>query len=391
MRALVPVSVRTQATSGTRSATSSTVMRGPLPVYIDDPVARLRFVRTAMDGLKESKQAVGAATLARGQQPRAADRARAGLAAELLHPAVQPDRDQHPRPADAAVRARAPADGSVPGRVPARGPRAGDRDHVLQRRHRLRAARRLRRAARHRPDRRRESTPRCAELLARRAQRAAAGARRSGRSRKLSNGGAPASRRRRPPPAAAAPTAQARRRGRRRSCPTRRPRRADPRPTCAPSASAAHDPRASAATAEQQAGHDGRRRSDQTRRDRLPARADRGPAEDRPHRAEVAVRRPRPRGARRPGGRAPSVLGQASGEHEIRAIDLDRELTRRPAAGRERPPAAAAGALRRGGESRRPRGRRRHVAGLTLGTLARHPVAHCTCQPASPRAGECSP
>jgi len=40
------------------------VMRGPLPVYIKDPVARLRFVRQAMDGLKESKQAVGAATLA---------------------------------------------------------------------------------------------------------------------------------------------------------------------------------------------------------------------------------------------------------------------------------------------------------------------------------------
>jgi hypothetical protein len=41
-----------------------TVMRGPLPVYIEDPVARLRFVREAMDGLKESKQAEGAATLA---------------------------------------------------------------------------------------------------------------------------------------------------------------------------------------------------------------------------------------------------------------------------------------------------------------------------------------
>jgi hypothetical protein len=38
-------------------------MRGPLPVYIKDPVARLRFVKKAMDGLKESKQAVGAATL----------------------------------------------------------------------------------------------------------------------------------------------------------------------------------------------------------------------------------------------------------------------------------------------------------------------------------------
>ena len=39
-------------------------MRGPLPVYIADPVARLRTVSQAMDGLKESKQAVGAEVLA---------------------------------------------------------------------------------------------------------------------------------------------------------------------------------------------------------------------------------------------------------------------------------------------------------------------------------------
>ena len=39
-------------------------MRGPLPVYIKDPVARLRFVKQEMDGLKESKQAVGAEVLA---------------------------------------------------------------------------------------------------------------------------------------------------------------------------------------------------------------------------------------------------------------------------------------------------------------------------------------
>jgi WS/DGAT/MGAT family acyltransferase len=63
MRALVPVSVRTEAQRNTLG-NQITVMRGPLPVYIDDPVARLRFVRRAMDGLKESKQAVGAATLA---------------------------------------------------------------------------------------------------------------------------------------------------------------------------------------------------------------------------------------------------------------------------------------------------------------------------------------
>jgi diacylglycerol O-acyltransferase / wax synthase len=63
MRALVPVSVRSKDERGTLG-NRLTVMRGPLPVYIKDPVARLRFVRKAMDGLKESKQAVGAATLA---------------------------------------------------------------------------------------------------------------------------------------------------------------------------------------------------------------------------------------------------------------------------------------------------------------------------------------
>jgi diacylglycerol O-acyltransferase / wax synthase len=63
MRALVPVSVRNKDDRHTLG-NKLTVMRGPLPVYIEDPVARLRFVRVAMDGLKESKQAVGAATLA---------------------------------------------------------------------------------------------------------------------------------------------------------------------------------------------------------------------------------------------------------------------------------------------------------------------------------------
>ena len=40
------------------------VFRAPLPVYAEDPVQRLRFVSSAMDGLKESKQAVGAEVLA---------------------------------------------------------------------------------------------------------------------------------------------------------------------------------------------------------------------------------------------------------------------------------------------------------------------------------------
>ncbi len=62
MRALVPVSVRNDSHRGTLG-NKLTVMRGPLPIYIHDAVPRLGFVRRAMDGLKESKQAVGAATL----------------------------------------------------------------------------------------------------------------------------------------------------------------------------------------------------------------------------------------------------------------------------------------------------------------------------------------
>jgi diacylglycerol O-acyltransferase len=62
LRGLVPVSTRTKDQRN-QFGNRLTVMRGPLPVYIEDPVARLRVVRRAMDGLKESKQAVGAEVL----------------------------------------------------------------------------------------------------------------------------------------------------------------------------------------------------------------------------------------------------------------------------------------------------------------------------------------
>jgi diacylglycerol O-acyltransferase len=62
LRGLVPVSTRTRDQRN-EMGNRLTVMRGPLPVYIEDPVARLRVVRRAMDGLKESKQAVGAEVL----------------------------------------------------------------------------------------------------------------------------------------------------------------------------------------------------------------------------------------------------------------------------------------------------------------------------------------
>jgi WS/DGAT/MGAT family acyltransferase len=64
LRALVPVSIRTadeRGDLGNRIA----AMRGPLPVYVEDPVRRLRVVSEQMEGLKRSKQALGAEVIAR--------------------------------------------------------------------------------------------------------------------------------------------------------------------------------------------------------------------------------------------------------------------------------------------------------------------------------------
>jgi diacylglycerol O-acyltransferase / wax synthase len=64
LRALVPVSIRTEGEQG-HLGNRIVAMRGPLPVYIEDPVKRLEVVRRAMDGLKESKQALGAEVISR--------------------------------------------------------------------------------------------------------------------------------------------------------------------------------------------------------------------------------------------------------------------------------------------------------------------------------------
>lgn len=66
LRALVPVSVRS-ADEHHQLGNRIVVMRGPLPVYIADPLERLRFLKAAMDGLKESKQALGAEVIAGAQ------------------------------------------------------------------------------------------------------------------------------------------------------------------------------------------------------------------------------------------------------------------------------------------------------------------------------------
>ncbi len=64
LRALVPVSIRTADERG-NLGNKIAVMRGPLPVYVEDPVRRLRVVTEQMEGLKRSKQALGAEVISR--------------------------------------------------------------------------------------------------------------------------------------------------------------------------------------------------------------------------------------------------------------------------------------------------------------------------------------
>lgn len=62
LKAMVPVSVRAEPERGALGNHVAAMM-APLPVYEEDPAQRLRIIRAAMAGLKESKQAVGAQVL----------------------------------------------------------------------------------------------------------------------------------------------------------------------------------------------------------------------------------------------------------------------------------------------------------------------------------------
>jgi diacylglycerol O-acyltransferase len=64
LRALVPVSIRAEDEHG-QLGNRIAAMRAPLPVYVEDPVRRLHIVREAMEGLKQSKQALGAEVISR--------------------------------------------------------------------------------------------------------------------------------------------------------------------------------------------------------------------------------------------------------------------------------------------------------------------------------------
>jgi diacylglycerol O-acyltransferase / wax synthase len=64
LRAQVPVSIRAADERG-KLGNRLVAMRAPLPVYVEDPVARLHRVTEAMRDLKGSKQAVGAEVISR--------------------------------------------------------------------------------------------------------------------------------------------------------------------------------------------------------------------------------------------------------------------------------------------------------------------------------------
>jgi WS/DGAT/MGAT family acyltransferase len=64
LKAMVPISVRADADRGALG-NQVAAMYAPLPVGLENPVDRFRFVHAAMKGLKESGQAVGAQAITR--------------------------------------------------------------------------------------------------------------------------------------------------------------------------------------------------------------------------------------------------------------------------------------------------------------------------------------
>jgi diacylglycerol O-acyltransferase / wax synthase len=64
LRAQVPVSIRVEGERG-QLGNKLAVLRGPIPVYVEDPVKRLELCRRGMEGIKQSKQALGAEVITR--------------------------------------------------------------------------------------------------------------------------------------------------------------------------------------------------------------------------------------------------------------------------------------------------------------------------------------
>lgn len=85
LRSLVPVSIRNE-NEHDQLGNRIVAMRAPLPVYIESPTQTLRTVKTAMDGLKESKQAVGARGTSWSSKLCARNNFSSGFKAEFFDP-----------------------------------------------------------------------------------------------------------------------------------------------------------------------------------------------------------------------------------------------------------------------------------------------------------------
>jgi diacylglycerol O-acyltransferase / wax synthase len=64
LRAQVPVSIRAADQRG-QTGNQIVALRAPIPVYVADPIKRLQVVRQSMEGVKQSKQALGAEVISR--------------------------------------------------------------------------------------------------------------------------------------------------------------------------------------------------------------------------------------------------------------------------------------------------------------------------------------
>ena len=155
LRALVPVSIRAEDEHG-NLGNRITLMRGPLPVYIEDPVRRLHTISEEMAGMKESKQALGAEMISRfndfAPPTLLAQASRLNFSTRLFNLLVT----NVPGPQMPLYVLGRETGRGLPGRLPAAEPRARGGDHELPRQGRLRPARRLRLDGGHRTARRRD-------------------------------------------------------------------------------------------------------------------------------------------------------------------------------------------------------------------------------------------
>ena len=106
LKAMVPISVRAESERGALGNKVS-AMYAPLPIGLEDPIARFRAIHEAMRGLKESGQAVGRRGAHLARRLRAADDPLPGRAAAGGAALLQPDRHERPGPAVPALPARA--------------------------------------------------------------------------------------------------------------------------------------------------------------------------------------------------------------------------------------------------------------------------------------------